>query len=253
VRRSLRLSTHAQAGWLQLEFAAARHQVALSFPMAWAGQCAALVRLARRWLDLDAQPQVIDEHLGALPGPPGLRLPGAADAFETAVRAILGQRITVAAACTLAQRLVERFGEPVLTPWPQVNRLFPSARRLGRAPPAALAAIGLNTTQAQAVHALAQRWPQLSALAQDVWTGTANAEDLAAALQDIHGLGPWTTQYILMRWLGWPDAHLPADVAVLKALGLPRTREGHRRAQAELARYQPWRSYAVMRLWHTLE
>ena len=253
VRRSLRLPGEREPGWLEARFVPLKHQVILRFPLAWSGHCATVVQLARRWLDLDAQPQVIDEHLAALPGPPGLRLPGAADPFETAVRALLGQRVTVAAARTLAARLVQAYGDAVPTPWADIDRLFPDAQRLGRVRPQALAALGLHATQALAVQSLARRWPSLCALAQDVWTGTAHTEDLSAALQDIHGVGPWSAQYILMRWLSWPDAHLPADVAVLKALGLPHTRQGHRHAQDELNRYQPWRAYAVMRLWNALE
>lgn len=253
VRRTLRLDdAPTPEGWLKVQFVPERQRVLASFPLHWASHCTAMTALVRRWLDLDAQPQIIDDHLRDLPGPAGVRLPGAADGFELAVRAVLGQRITVAAARTVAARLVGAFGSICATPWDDVQHLFPSAQRLARTSVERLSGLGMTRQQAQALHMLALRWPSLSACARDVCSGLCGPETLAQALQDIPGLGPWTAQYILMRWMDWPDAHLPADVAVLNALRLPRGPQGLRQAQDLLSTYQPWRSYAVVRLWRTL-
>ncbi|MDP9044976.1 MAG: helix-turn-helix domain-containing protein, partial [Pseudomonadota bacterium] len=127
VRRSLRAGILAPApGWIEAEFLPDRALVILRFTPAWWSASAAVVRAARRWLDLDADPHTIHSALADLPGAPGGRLPGTLDNFELAVRAVLGQQVTVAAARTLAGRLVDRFGTALATPWAEVGRTFPA-------------------------------------------------------------------------------------------------------------------------------
>ena len=114
------------AGWLEARFLPEASRVRLSFAPALGPASGAVIAAVRRWLDLDAAPEAIDAALAELPGAPGLRLPGSVDGFELAVRAVLGQQVTVAGARTLARRLVERFGSDVATPWADVHRAFPA-------------------------------------------------------------------------------------------------------------------------------
>ena len=250
VRRSLRAATvAAPAGWIEAEFVAGAALVRLRFGTELASASAALIAAARRWLDLDANPQAIDAVLADLPGAPGLRLPGSLDAFELAVRAVLGQQVTVAGARTLAWRVVERFGAPLVTPWADVNRSFPAPMALACAPSGALADLGIIRSRVCAIQALAQQWPEIAALL----TPSDGAAALIERLCALPGIGLWTAHYIAMRALGWPDAFPPNDVAVLKAM---RQRFGPltpRAALAHASAWQPWRSYAVLRLWNSLQ
>jgi AraC family transcriptional regulator of adaptative response / DNA-3-methyladenine glycosylase II len=238
--------------------------LALSFSASLLPHSAALLAAVRRWLDLDAQPSVIDAALQALPGDPGLRLPGSLDAFELAVRAVLGQQVTVAAARTLARRLVDRFGSPLATPWAAVHRCFPSPQDIAKQPVDGIASLGIIRSRATAIVALAQAWPTLQA----AMLPGAEPEPLIAQLCALPGIGPWTAHYVSMRALGWPDAFPPGDVAVLKALrGLPGAATADESslgksalltlaktsAEACSQAWRPWRSYAVLRLWNSLD
>jgi AraC family transcriptional regulator, regulatory protein of adaptative response / DNA-3-methyladenine glycosylase II len=250
IRRSVRADTMASvAGWVEAEFATHAPIVHLRFAPELAGASGRVVAAARRWLDLDATPQTIDAALADLPGAPGLRLPGSLDAFELAVRAVLGQQVTVAAARTLAARIVERFAVPLPSPRGGVTHGFPTPASLGAVPIERIAELGIIRTRAGAIQSIAQAWPEISALLAP----RARTEPLIARLCALPGIGPWTAHYIAMRALGWPDAFPPNDVAVLKAMrqlfdvGTPR--EAETRAQA----WRPWRAYAVLRLWNTLE
>jgi AraC family transcriptional regulator of adaptative response / DNA-3-methyladenine glycosylase II len=249
IRRSLRAgSPGAQGGWLEARFASDAARVQLSFSAALGPASGALIAATRRWLDLDAAPATIAETLVGLPGAPGLRLPGSVDAFELAVRAVLGQQVTVAAARTLARRLVERFGAPIATPWDDVSRTFPSPTELARAPIERIAELGIIRSRAGAIRSLAAEWGALLPL---LAPGAA-PEPLVARLCELPGVGPWTAHYIAMRGLGWPDAFPPGDIAAAKAM---RTLFGTANARDILAhaeRWRPWRSYALLRLWNAL-
>jgi AraC family transcriptional regulator, regulatory protein of adaptative response / DNA-3-methyladenine glycosylase II len=250
VRRSLRAGTVAPvAGWVEAEFAATAPVVLLRFAPALAGASGRVVAAARRWLDLDAQPQAIDTALADLPGAPGLRLPGSLDAFELAVRAVLGQQVTVAGARTLARRVVERFGAPIATPWRDVVRTFPAPAALAAAPLERIAELGIIRSRAGAIRALAEAWPELATLL----VHRARPEPLIERLCALPGIGPWTAHYIAMRALGWPDAFPPNDVAVLKACRLLGGSGTQREADTRALAWQPWRAYAVLRLWNSLE
>ncbi len=253
VRRSVRAGVLGPvAGWLAAEFVPgnAEHppHVQLRLAAEFAPHRDRAVAVARRWLDLDAAPELIDAALGGLPGAPGLRLPGSVDAFEMAVRAVLGQQVTVAAARTLARRLVEHFGASRPTPWPEVAREFPAPERLADTAIEQVAALGVIRSRAGAIIALAQRWPVLSGQL----CGTRQPGALMDALCAVPGIGPWTAHYIAMRALGWPDAFPPRDVAVLNALRPIFGTTTHREAEALAERWRPWRSYAVLRLWGTI-
>ena len=248
LRRTLRLAAGGQSrtGWLELRFDAQRNRVLLQASDGLLPALPQLIHRVRAWLDLDADPAAIDAVLGPhFTGGAGLRVPGTLDGFELAVRAVLGQQITVAAARTLAQRLVERFGEPLGTPWPGLDRLFPSAAALARVPVDALGSLGL----------VRQRHAAIVALARAVDSGVVSLDasaDVPATLKALcalPGIGDWTAQYIAMRALRWPDAFLAGDVALHAALGLRGTRQPARAALAASQAWRPWRSYGVLRTW----
>lgn len=203
---------------------------------------ACLVTIASRLralFDLDAQPNVIADHLARdrrlaplVAREPGLRLPGAFDPFETAVRAVLGQQVSVRGATTLAGRLVATLGEGA----------FPSAERLADASAARVQTIGLPLARARTLVTLAR------AVAEGtVVLGPGDPEQTIAALLELPGFGPWTAHYVAMRALHWPDAFPAGDLGVKKALGTSDLKE----IEARASQWRPWRAYAVMHLWRS--
>ena len=201
----------------------------------------------RRLLDLDADTAAIDAHLGRDPllAPlvrqrPGLRVPRAVDGFELAVRAILGQQVTLAAARRIGARLVALYGRPLAEPSGAVTHLFPTAAALADAD---WRALGVPRARAGAIRALAQAELDLS----------PGADRAAAtrALLELPGIGPWTASYVAMRALGDSDAFPPGDAAVRRALERL-GQDGRPAAAQRLAeRWRPWRSYALMHLWRS--
>ena len=250
LRRTVRLQAGSRelTGWMAARFDTARHQVWLQTSEHLAPALAQVIARVRAMLDLDADPAAIHAVLGAaFPGTEGLRVPGAFDGFELAVRAVLGQQITVAAARTLGQRLVERLGEPVATPWPDLQRLFPSPATLAQAEGEVLGQLGI----------VRQRQAAIVALARAVDSGQLALHpgaDVAAttqALCQLPGIGDWTAQYIALRALRWPDAFPAGDVALHKALGVQGQPQPARAATALAQAWRPWRGYAVLRAWAT--
>ena len=232
-------------GWLACRFVPARSEVEAVLSASLVPALGAVVQRLRQGLDLDADPAPIAAALTALPGAPGTRVPGGLDGFEVAVRVILGQQVTVAAARTLARRLVEALGEPIDTPFADLTRLFPSPARLAAADPAQIGRLGIVRQRVQA----------LQALATEVVNGRLvlnRGAPLAAtldALRALPGIGEWTVQLIAMRALAWPDAFPAGDIGVMNALGTRDAKVVAGRSDA----WRPWRSYAVMRLWQSLE
>jgi AraC family transcriptional regulator of adaptative response / DNA-3-methyladenine glycosylase II len=205
------------------------------------------VERCRRLLDLDADPLAVLDALGDDPvvGPlvrkrPGLRVPGHVSGAELAVRAVLGQQVSVAGARTLAGRLVAAYGTPLPVPDGSLTHLFPSAAALATASP-----LPLPAARATALTTLAAA---VASGALDVDRGVDRAA-VSAALLALPGIGPWTASYVALRALGDPDAFLPTDLGVRHAVaalapGL---------APAALAEaWRPWRSYALMHLWTSL-
>ena len=244
--RTLRVvqGEHVHAGWLQLRFDLQREQVLLRVGDSLAAVLPIVISRVRAMLDLDAEPMAINSALHAsFPQGDGLRVPGTVDGFELAVRAVLGQQITVAAARTLGTRLVQAFGEAIATPVAGLERLFPTPAAIAGASGDALGQLGI----------VRQRQAALSALAREVLAGRlalhagADVPATLAALQALPGIGDWTAQYIAMRALRWPDAFPAGDVALQKALGVSSARAATEASQA----WRPWRSYAVLRAWHS--
>jgi AraC family transcriptional regulator, regulatory protein of adaptative response / DNA-3-methyladenine glycosylase II len=201
----------------------------------------ALARLAALF-NTDADVRTIDRALSADPtmAPlvarrPGLRPAGAVDRFELALRAVLGQQISVRAASTFSGRLAARFGEPMAEAPPGLTHLAVTAERLAGARMTQVAQIGLTRARAATVLALAR-------------AAVANRIGSVAELREIPGIGDWTAQYIAMRALRDPDAFPYADVGLRKAAGGLSARALRERAEA----WRPWRAYAAMHLWASL-
>jgi AraC family transcriptional regulator, regulatory protein of adaptative response / DNA-3-methyladenine glycosylase II len=211
-----------------------------------------LVQRCRQLFDLDADPAAIADVLAVDPllAPllsirPGLRVPGAINGFELAVRAILGQQVSVAGARTLAGRLVKSLGEPMTTPDGTLTHLFPVPEVVAQAD-----LRGLGLTQ--------RRIDTIRLLAQNIVNGDlvldrgADREQTMTQLLALPGVGPWTVSYIAMRALGDPDAFPVSDLGLRSAL----TRYGHatdaRRVTAYAEAWRPWRSYATIHLWTSL-
>lgn len=211
------------------------------------------VARCRRLLDLDADPVAVAEVLGGDPllgravrAHPGLRSPGAVDGDEIAVRAVLGQQVSVAGARGTAARLVERYGKPLTSPAGTVTHLFPSAATLAAVDPSDLP---VPRARGRAVVGVAEAL----ASGRVRLDGGADRDESEAALLDLPGIGPWTTGYLRMRALGDPDTFLPTDLGVrrgLESLGLAGDPAS---ASAAGRAWQPWRSYAVHHLWNIEE
>jgi AraC family transcriptional regulator of adaptative response / DNA-3-methyladenine glycosylase II len=246
----IEIGRRLQAGWLHLRFEPARHCVTVRVSETLAEALPAVLARVRALLDLDADPLAINGALGnALGGGAGVRVPGTVDGFELAVRAILGQQVTVQAGCTLATRLAQRFGAPLDTPFAGLDRLFPTPRQLAAASADELGMLGI----------VRQRQQAILALAQAVLSGTLDLHPLAdpersmAALQALPGIGDWSANYIAMRALRWPDAFPAGDLALQQALGVDKHKHPAQAAAAMAQAWRPWRSYAAMRAWsHSL-
>jgi AraC family transcriptional regulator of adaptative response / DNA-3-methyladenine glycosylase II len=204
-------------------------------------------------LDLDADPLAYESLLEpAFPGTQGMRLPGTVDGFELAVRAILGQQITVAAARTLCARLVATFchvmADSANLPVKGISHYFPHAELIADVAPSALGALGMVRQRQAAIIGLARAVAQGDLRLEP----GAPLERTLERLQSIEGIGPWTAQYIAMRALRWPDAFPPGDVALHKALGLAHAPRAKALAQAASQVWRPWRSYATIRAWQSV-
>ena len=234
-------------GWLDCRFVPERHEVHVHASPSLAPVLGAVLQAVRQGLDLDADPARIDPVLDRVPGPtrPGTRLTGGLDGFELAVRVILGQQVTVKAARTLTERLVQRLGTPIDTPFAGLTHLFPDAPTLAAADPEAIGTLGIVRQRVKALQALAQAVVEGRVA---LHRGAPLAETMAA-LHALPGIGDWTVQLIAMRCLAWPDAWPASDIGLMNALG---TRDPKAiTAQAEA--WRPWRAYAVMKLWQHLE
>jgi AraC family transcriptional regulator of adaptative response / DNA-3-methyladenine glycosylase II len=233
-------------GWVTAEFDESSHHVVLRVSDSLRAVLPLVIRRVRAMLDLDADPEAINSALhAAFPDGDGLRVPGALSGYELAVRAVLGQQITVAAARTLAQRMVDRFGEPVATPFPQLRQLFPAPAVLARASGDALGQLGIVKQRQAAIVAIAKAVDEKRLQLH----GGADVQQTIAALKELPGIGDWTAQYIAMRALRWPDAFPAGDVALHKALGVLQAKNPAREAQSASQAWKPWRSYAVIRAW----
>ena len=206
----------------------------------------------RRMFDVDADIAAINRHFRAdarlrpcVRRHPGQRLPGGWDGFEIAIRAVLGQQVSVAAARTLAQRLVENHGDRMRTRTGEEIRVFPSPQALADAD---LTRIGLPRTRAAALNAMARAVSD----ARVVFAREQPLDDFVASLSELPGIGAWTAQYIALRGMSYPDAFLTGDLVLCKAVSRDGTPVSPRELGAMAEAWRPWRGYAVFHLWRSM-
>ncbi|MBT4933306.1 MAG: DNA-3-methyladenine glycosylase 2 family protein [Rhodospirillaceae bacterium] len=247
------IAIEKQQGILEVQHAAEGDHLKVTVSLADTSNLQTVIERSRRLFDLDADSVAINAHLcrdpllaKSIKTRPGLRIPGAWEAFEIAVRAVLGQQISVAAARTFASRLATAYGAPIKNPnGSELSHLFPTPEALAEAD---LSNIGLTKRRTQTLRGLSRAFAD-DDLGLDVSSGL---EDAQARLTALPGIGPWTAQYIAMRALGEPDAFPTGDLGLLnacKALGLEMSaRELDERAE----NWRPWRAYAAMHLWAML-
>ncbi|MBI6565774.1 DNA-3-methyladenine glycosylase 2 family protein [Pseudomonas synxantha] len=249
-RRSI--SVNGQLGWLSVAPGAGDWlEVGVEFPDA-----AALPKIERRlraMFDLNANPELINAQLAGDPlmaqlvaARPGLRVPGAWDGLELAIRAVLGQQITVVAAIRLAGKLVAQYGQPLHTPYADITHVFPTPEVLAAAD---LATLGMPKARGRTLSAVAQ------AVLDDpqVFQPKASLKDGVARLVALPGIGEWTAQYIAMRQLREADAFASGDIGLINALAA--LEGGPVSARQLLARAEAWRplrAYAAQHLWTSL-
>jgi DNA-3-methyladenine glycosylase II len=238
------------SGWFQVEALSDQPAIQLTVSSSLHESWSELIPRVRRMFDLDCQPTVIAQHLSRDPllrqlvaRHPGLRLPTAWDPFEQAVRAIVGQQVTVKAAVTITNRLIARLGHDLIaTEAPHLLRLFPSAEAIADAD---LTGIGMPTRR---VHCLQHFATQVASgvLTLDVRQGhTAFVEKLCS----LPGIGPWTAEYIALRAFGEADAFPASDLGLLKAPIWGASGISAKQLQARAEDWRPWRAYAAAYLW----
>ncbi|WP_242345498.1 AlkA N-terminal domain-containing protein [Anaeromyxobacter terrae] len=245
-RRTVRLG--GRTGWVSVTRDPARPALRAEVSLSLAGALMPLVARLRGLFDLDARPDAVAAWLRrdpvlsrSLRRNPGLRVPGAFDGFDAAVRVVVGQQVSVAAATTVGGRLAAALGEPVATPFPGLDRLAPTPEAVAAAGVDPIARAGMPGARARTILALAE---SVAGGGLALHRG-ADGEAARAGLLELPGVGPWTAEVIAMRAVGDPDAFPAADLGVLRALGEASGRAAEARAEA----WRPWRAYAVMHLW----
>ncbi len=232
-------------GWIEVSNVESKSVLRVRVSASLARSIPLVLTRLKRLFDLACDPTQIEDVLArSLKIVRGLRVPGAFDGFETATRAILGQQVSVKAARTLAGRMAERFGRALETPFEKLTHTFPKANTIANCSVDELSSLGMTRARAAT----------LIGLASAVESGNVRLDvrmDVSEAIQaltDLAGVGEWTAQYIAMRALSWPDAFPHTDLGIKKALG----ETNPRKILAMAERWKPWRAYATMNLWHSL-
>jgi AraC family transcriptional regulator of adaptative response / DNA-3-methyladenine glycosylase II len=245
-RRTVRIVSEGKEhlGWVEIGMSSKKPALRVAVSPSLARVLASVLAGIKALMDLSCNPTEVSEVLGGLAQyRPGIRVPGAFDGFEVAVRAILGQQVTVAAARTIAGRFALALGDPVETPFGALKTVFPTATQVAQAAAGRIARLGMPEVRARTVIALAR------AVADGdlVLTPHTDVEATLERLRALPGVGEWTAQYIAMRALGWPDAFPHTDLGVMRALG----EKNARRVLEAGESWRPWRAYAVMHLWNS--
>jgi AraC family transcriptional regulator of adaptative response / DNA-3-methyladenine glycosylase II len=250
-RRTIALSG-GRSGTLAVSRVDGRDRLSLRLDAPLGGDLLSVSARVERLFDLAADPLAIGESLSGDPvlaplvsARPGLRVPGAWDPFELAVRAILGQQVTVRAATTVAGRIAGRFGSPLEEPRDGLTTLFPAASELaGRD----LTGLGLPGSRCRAISSLAE-----AVVSSDETLAPGRTlEELVSRLASLDGFGPWTAQYVALRAFHEPDAFPSSDLWIRRALGTDgrsaTALQTERRAEA----WRPFRAYAALHLWESV-
>ncbi|HET7203209.1 MAG TPA: AlkA N-terminal domain-containing protein [Steroidobacteraceae bacterium] len=238
-------------GWLRVSrWPGEEHALKLEVHGAPPARLLGIVGRVRRMFDLDAEPQTIATALSRHPRlrallrrRPGLRVPSGWDGFEIAVRAIIGQQVSVAAARTMASRIAQRFGRPLALPGAEgLTHMFPDAQTMADAD---LAGLGLTRARAQTLRTVAR-----AVLDGAVdFRRESTLDEFVARWTALPGIGPWTAQYIALRALGHPDAFPAEDLVLQRALSGDGSRLSARALHAQAEAWRPWRAYSVIQLW----
>lgn len=245
-RKSPRSSTNSNEKKTKLS---ERRALKVEIPASLTPVLMPLLARLRQLFDLDADPVVIGSQLAScgfekhVLARPGLRVPGAMDGFDLALRAVLGQQVSVKGATTIAGRFAAKFGEPIETPDERLRTSSPVASRVAAASIEELRALGVTTARAETIQALS------SAVASGALRVEPSADIGAtiAGLKALPGIGDWTAQYVAMRALRWPDGFPASDLWLRRAAGDLTTAKLEKASQA----WRPWRAYAAMHLWHS--
>lgn len=248
--RTVHLDPHR--GWIAVSHSKDRNSLRVEVSPSLARALMRLVARIRRLFDLDAQPHAIASHLrrdsrlaNAVSRRQGLRVPGAFEPFDTAVRAILGQQISVSAATTLYGRLISALGSRIETMHAELTHVSPTPARILATSEDELVSLGVLRSRAATIRRLAEAIHS----GKIVLEQESDAETAVHQLEQLPGIGRWTAHYIAMRALGWPDAFPEGDLGIRKALGGISASQ----ARAVAEPWRPWRAYAVMHLWTSLE
>jgi AraC family transcriptional regulator of adaptative response / DNA-3-methyladenine glycosylase II len=244
-RRSLRL-THGNG---VVELSAGTDCVHATFHLEDLRDLTTAVSRCRRLLDLDADPVAVDQSLGADPllaslveKTPGRRMPGTVDGLELAVRAIVGQQVSVTGARTVTGRIVGAVGRPLAQPIGAVTHVFPTPADLAAAPETAFS---MPSSRRNCILDLAKA---MDAGAVSLDPG-ADPDEAMTTLLEMHGIGRWTTAYISMRALADPDAFMPTDLGIRRALCALGCEDNPAAMERAAEAWRPWRSYAMSHLW----
>ncbi len=247
-------------GWLKVSNREKEQQLQIQVSSIFSPVLMKLLDQVRQQFDLDANPAMIEQHLQSdallakqIKRTPGLRVPGAFSHVELAIRAVLGQQVSVAGATTLASRLVQQFGRPVATPFATVTHHFPDSADLAQISVERMAQIGLPKARAATIIAIAQ-FAAEGGLA--LAPGTT-LDEAVTHLKTVRGIGEWTAQYIAMRALRYPDAFPAGDLGLQKAAAIDMDIQSARITEAQLLKrvqnLSPWRGYAALLLWESLK
>lgn len=239
----------AAKGWIAVSMHTSGSALNLELSPTLTPVIGAVIGRVKHLFDLGAAPDSVttvlrqDDILAAtVRRLPGLRVAGAFDGFELAVRTVLGQQVSVKGASTLAGRWAQAYGEPLATPYPELNRLSPGAQRMAEIPPTQVAGLGMVGARARCLGHLAQAVAQRKI----VLSYAANVEEQIESLMRLPGIGHWTANYIAMRALHWPDAFPTGDLVLMRA-----ARSNQKQLQRRSEAWRPWRAYAAHYLWQS--
>jgi AraC family transcriptional regulator, regulatory protein of adaptative response / DNA-3-methyladenine glycosylase II len=244
------VSIEDTAGWIEVSMHKSGTALNLQISPSLGVRIGAVIARVKHLFDLGSAPTAVADLLrqdsilqSTVARLPGLRVAGAFDGFELALRTVIGQQISVKGASTVSGRLAAAFGTPVATPYPLLNRLSPRSEDMAGRHEDEIAALGMVGNRARCLiglaKAVAERRVNLS-LVSDV-------EEQIEKLVSLPGIGHWTANYIAMRALHWPDAFPTGDLMLMRAANL-KQKQLQRHAEA----WRPWRAYAAHYLWNSL-